>query len=152
MPRQSRMFVWTLDVLQMVSKERFEAKFELMRSFGWSESEFSSAVRKAPTFLCISLDMLRRKVEFFINVVGYTPSFIANKSNLLLFCLQKRVIPRFRVTEMLKSKGLLTGQAKFTYILQLSDTKFMEKFVLPHEENVPELLDILRVEGVCKGK
>ncbi|XP_064944100.1 transcription termination factor MTERF15, mitochondrial-like [Musa acuminata AAA Group] len=152
MPRQSRMFVRTLDVLQMVSKERFEAKFELMRSFGWSESEFSSAVRKAPTFLCMSLDMLRRKVEFFINVVGYTPSFIADKSNLLLFCLQKRVIPRFRVTEMLKSKGLLTGQAKFPYILTLSDTKFLEKFVLPHKENVPELLDILRVEGVCKGK
>ncbi|CAL9771456.1 unnamed protein product [Musa acuminata subsp. burmannicoides] len=152
MPRQSRMFVRTLDVLQMVSKERFEAKFELMRSFGWSESEFSSAVTKAPTFLCISLDMLRRKVEFFINVVGYTPSFIASRPNLLLLSLQKRVIPRFRVTEMLKSKGLLTGQAKFPYILTLSDTKFLEKFVLPHKENVPELLDILRVEGVCKGK
>ncbi|XP_064985940.1 uncharacterized protein LOC103969890 isoform X2 [Musa acuminata AAA Group] len=65
---------------------------------------------------------------------------------------KKRVIPRFRVTEMLKSKGLLTGQAKFPYILTLSDTKFLEKFVLPHNENVPELLDILRVEGVCKGK
>ncbi|CAL9122819.1 unnamed protein product [Musa acuminata var. zebrina] len=151
-PRQSRMFLWTLNILQRVSKESFEAKVEFMRRFGWSESEFSSAVRKAPTFIGMSLDMLRRKVEFFINVVGYTPSFIADKSYLLLFSLQKRVIPRFRVTEMLKSKGLLTGQAKFTYILQLSDTKFLEKFVLPHEENVPELLDILRVEGVCKGK
>nr|XP_009388186.1 PREDICTED: transcription termination factor MTERF15, mitochondrial-like [Musa acuminata subsp. malaccensis]XP_018677536.1 PREDICTED: transcription termination factor MTERF15, mitochondrial-like [Musa acuminata subsp. malaccensis] len=152
MPRQSRMFMWTLVVFHNVSKERFEAKVELMRSFGWSESEFSSAVRKAPTFIGMSLDMLRRKVEFFINVVGYTPSFIADKSNLLLFSLQKRVIPRFRVTEMLKSKGLWTGQGKFTCILTLSDTKFLEKFVLPHEENVPELLDILRVEGVCKGK
>ncbi|CAL9771448.1 unnamed protein product, partial [Musa acuminata subsp. burmannicoides] len=51
MPRQSRMFVRTLDALHNVSQERFEAKVELMRSFGWSESEFSSAVRKAPTFL-----------------------------------------------------------------------------------------------------
>ncbi|CAL9180437.1 unnamed protein product [Musa hybrid cultivar] len=152
MPRQSRMFLWTLNILQRVSKERFEAKGEFMRRFGWSESEFSSAVRKAPNFIGVSLDMLRRKVEFFVNVVGCTPSFIADKSYLLLFSLQKRVIPRFRVTEMLKSKGLLTGQAKFTYILALSDTKFLEKFVLPHKENVPELLDILRVEGVCKGK
>ncbi|XP_064986950.1 uncharacterized protein LOC135625791 [Musa acuminata AAA Group] len=110
MPRQSRMFMWTLNILQRVSRERFEAKVELMRSFGWSESEFSSAVTKNPTFLGISLDMLRRKVDFFINVVGYTPSFIADKSNLLLFSLQKRVIRRFRVTEMLKSKGLWTGQ------------------------------------------
>ncbi|CAL9059548.1 unnamed protein product [Musa banksii] len=64
MPRQSRMFVRTLDALFMVSKERFEAKVELMRSFGWSESEFSSVVRKVPTFLCVSLDMMRRKMEF----------------------------------------------------------------------------------------
>nr|XP_018674726.1 PREDICTED: uncharacterized protein LOC108951463 [Musa acuminata subsp. malaccensis] len=152
MPRQSRMFMWTVNILQRVTKERFEAKVEFMRRFGWSESEFSSAVRKAPSFIGMSLDMLRRKMEFFINVVGYSPSFIADKSYLLLFSLQKRVIPRFRVTEMLKSKGLLTGQAKFPYILTLSDTKFLEKFVLTHEENVPELLDILRVEGVCKGK
>ncbi|XP_009381811.2 uncharacterized protein LOC103969899 [Musa acuminata AAA Group] len=65
MPRLSRMFVRTLDVLQMVSKEMFEAKVNLMRSFGWSESEFSSAVRKAPTFLGMSLDMMRRKMVFF---------------------------------------------------------------------------------------
>ncbi|XP_009380827.2 transcription termination factor MTERF15, mitochondrial-like [Musa acuminata AAA Group] len=151
MPRQSRMFVRTLNALHYVTQERFEAKFELMRSFGWSESEFSSAVRKAPTFIGMSLDMLRRKVEFFINVVGYTPSFIADKSSLLLFSLQKRVIPRFRVTEMLKLKGLWTGKYKFTSILLFTDTKFMEKFVLPHKENVPELLDILRVAGTWKG-
>ncbi|CAL9059550.1 unnamed protein product [Musa banksii] len=134
----------------MVSKERFEAKVELMRSFGWSESEFSSALRKAPTFLCISLDMMRRKMEFFINVVGYTPSFIASQPTILLYSLQKRVIPRFHVTEMLKSKGSWTGQCKFVWILIMSDTKFMEKFVLPHKENVPELLDIMRVAGACK--
>ncbi|CAL9122761.1 unnamed protein product [Musa acuminata var. zebrina] len=150
MPRQSRMFMWTLNILQRVSKERFEAKVELMRSFGWSESEFSSAVRKNPTFLSISLDMMHRKMEFFINVVGYTPSFIASQPSILLYSLQKRVIPRFRVTEMLKLKGLWTGKYKFTSILVFTDTKFMEKFVLPHKENVPELLDILRVAGTWK--
>ncbi|XP_064985936.1 uncharacterized protein LOC135585724 [Musa acuminata AAA Group] len=151
MPRQSRMFVRTLDALLMVSKERFEAKVEFMRSFGWSESEFSSVVRKVPTFLCISLDMMRRKMEFFINIVGDTPSFIASQPSILLYSLQKRVIPRFRVTEMLKLKGLWTGKYKFTSILVFTDTKFMEKFVLPHKENVPELLDILRVAGTWKG-
>ncbi|XP_064944067.1 transcription termination factor MTERF15, mitochondrial-like [Musa acuminata AAA Group] len=142
MPRQSRMFVRTLDALHNVSQERFEAKVELMRSFGWSESEFSSAVRKAPTFLCISLDMLRRKVEFFMNVVGYTPSFIASHPNLLLLSLQKTVIPRFRVLEMLNTKGLWTRRGKFSYYVTLSNTKFMEKIVLPYKEKVPELLDI----------
>ncbi|CAL9122815.1 unnamed protein product [Musa acuminata var. zebrina] len=151
MPRQSRMFVRTLDALHNVSQERFEAKVELMRNFGWSESEFSSAVRKAPTFLCISLDMLRRKVEFFINVVGYTPSFIASHPNLLLLSLQKTVIPRFRILEMLNTKGLWTRRGKFSYYVTLSNTKFMEKIVLPYKEKVPELLDILGA-GECERK
>nr|XP_018675020.1 PREDICTED: transcription termination factor MTERF15, mitochondrial-like isoform X1 [Musa acuminata subsp. malaccensis]XP_018675021.1 PREDICTED: transcription termination factor MTERF15, mitochondrial-like isoform X1 [Musa acuminata subsp. malaccensis] len=150
-PRLSRMFVWTLGVLQMVSKEKFEAKAELMRSFGWSESEFSSAVIKNPTFLCISLDMLRRKVEFFINVVGYTPSFIASHPNLLLSSLQKTVIPRFRVLEMLNTKGLWTRRGTFLSYVTISNTKFLEKIVLPYKEKVPELLDILRA-GECEGK
>ncbi|XP_064944035.1 uncharacterized protein LOC135596137 [Musa acuminata AAA Group] len=144
MPRQSRMFMWILDALLMVSKERFEAKVELMRSFGWSESDFSSAVRKNPTFLGISLDMLRRKVDFFINVVGYTTSFIASHPTILLYSLQKRVIPRFRVWEMLNTKGLWTRRGKFSYFVKLSNTKFQEKIVLPYKEKVPELLDILR--------
>ncbi|CAL9122861.1 unnamed protein product [Musa acuminata var. zebrina] len=144
MPRQSRMFMWTLDVFQKVSKEAFEAKAELMRSFGWSESEFSSAARKAPTFLCMSLDMMRRKMEFFINIVGYTPSFIASQPTILLYGLQKRVIPRFRVLEMLNTKGLWTRRGKFVNYVQLSNTKFREKIVLPYKEKVPELLDILR--------
>ncbi|RWW11501.1 hypothetical protein GW17_00024878 [Ensete ventricosum] len=151
MPRQSRMFVWTLYALHRVSKERVEAKVELMRSFGWSESEFYSAARKSPTLLCMSLDMLRRKAEFFINVIGFSPSLVASQPNLLLYSLQKRVLPRFHVTEMLKLKGLWTPHSKFSWIFILSDTKFMEKFVLPHKENVPELLDILRVAGACKG-
>ncbi|CAL9771463.1 unnamed protein product [Musa acuminata subsp. burmannicoides] len=144
MPRQSRMFMWTLHVFHNVSKEKFESKGELMRSFGWSESEFSSAVMKNPTFLCISPDMLRRKVEFFINVVGYTPSFIASHPNLLLLSMQKTVIPRFRVLEMLNTKGLWTRRGTFLSYVTLSNTKFMEKIVLPYKEKVPELLDILR--------
>ncbi|THU42899.1 hypothetical protein C4D60_Mb00t08850 [Musa balbisiana] len=135
----------------MVSEEMFEAKAELMRSFGWSESEFSSAARKAPTFLCMSLDMMRRKMEFFINVVGYTPSFIASQPTILLYSLQKRVIPRFRVLEMLNTKGLWTRRGKFFNYVQLSNKKFREKIVLPYKEKVPELLDILRA-GECEGK
>ncbi|XP_065028569.1 uncharacterized protein LOC135585230 isoform X3 [Musa acuminata AAA Group] len=151
MPRQSRMFMWTLVVFHNVSQERFEAKVELMRSFGWSESEFSSAVRKAPTFLRVSVDMMRRKMEFFINIVGYTPSFIASQPTILLYGLQKRVIPRFRVLEMLITKGLGTRLGKFSYYVKLSNTKFREKIVLPYKEKVPELLDILRA-GECEGK
>ncbi|RWV94735.1 hypothetical protein GW17_00042696 [Ensete ventricosum] len=64
---------------------------------------------------------------------GTTPSFIASQPTLLNYSLQKRVIPRFRVTEMLKLKGLWTGQGKLLYILQLSDTRIHGEVCSPSQ-------------------
>ncbi|RZS22204.1 hypothetical protein BHM03_00054948, partial [Ensete ventricosum] len=151
-PRHSQMFMPILKFLHMVSKEALEAKVELLRSFGWSESEFFSAVKQSPSLLCLSLESFRKKMEFLINEVGYVPSFIADHSCLLLYSLEKRVIPRFHVLEMLNTKGLWTRHGQFLYHVKLSNKKFMEKIVLPYKEKVPELLDILRVAGECEGK
>ncbi|XP_018675026.2 transcription termination factor MTERF15, mitochondrial-like [Musa acuminata AAA Group] len=144
MPRHSQKFMSILKSLHMISKETLEAKVELLRSFGWSESEFFSAFKKLPSILSISLESFRRKMEFLISVVGYTPSFIASQPIILLYGLQKRVIPRFRVLEMLNTKGLWTRRGKFLSYVKLSNAKFREKIVLPYKEKVPELLDILR--------
>ncbi|RWW55156.1 hypothetical protein BHE74_00038221 [Ensete ventricosum] len=151
-PRHSQMFMTILKYLHLVSKETVEAKVQLLRSFGWSKSEFFSAVKQSPRLLGLSLELLRKKMEFLINEVGCVPSFIAVHSYLLKYNLEKRVIPRFRVLEMLNTKGLWTRRGKFPYFVQLSDKKFMEKIVLPYKEKVPELLDILRVAGEYEGK
>ncbi|RWW03424.1 hypothetical protein GW17_00033415 [Ensete ventricosum] len=151
-PRHSQMFMTILKYLHLVSKETVEAKVQLLRSFGWSKSEFFSAVKQSPRLLGLSLELLRKKMEFLINEVGCVPSFIAVHSYLLKYNLEKRVIPRFRVLEMLNTKGLWTRRGKFEYFVQLSDKKFMEKIVLPYKEKVPELLDILRVAGEYEGK
>ncbi|RZR98264.1 hypothetical protein BHM03_00027581 [Ensete ventricosum] len=151
-PRHSQMFITILKYLHRVSKERVTAKVDLLRSFGWSESEFFSAVKQSPRFLCLSLELLRKKMEFLINEVGYLPSFIAGHSYLLKFSLEKRVIPRFCIFEMLNTKGLWTRRDKFAHFVQVSDKKFMKKFVLPYKEKVPELLDVSRVAGEYEGK
>lgn len=127
----------------MVSKERVEAKVKLMMSFGWSESEFSNAVRKMPAFLSISQEALRRKMEFLTEEVGYKPSCIADQPLILCYNLEKKLIPRFRVMELLKSKGLWTAKCNLTSLAVLPDKKVMEKFVMPYKEKVPELLEIL---------
>ncbi|URE44685.1 mTERF family protein [Musa troglodytarum] len=141
-PRQSAMFMWALYALSNVSKERVEARVKLMMSFGWSESEFSNAVRKMPTFLSISQEALRRKMEFLTEEVGYKPSCIADQPLILGYNLEKKLIPRFRDMELLKSKGLWTAKCKLISLAALPDKKVMEKFVMPYKEKVPELLEI----------
>ncbi|RWW37817.1 hypothetical protein BHE74_00057015 [Ensete ventricosum] len=54
-----------------------------------------------------------------------------------------KLIPRFRVMELLKSKGLWTAKCILISLAALPDKKVMEKFVMPYKEKVPELLEIL---------
>ncbi|URE46662.1 mTERF family protein [Musa troglodytarum] len=128
-PRHSQSFIWLLRSLHRASKTTVEANGELLRSFGWSEAEFLSAVKQSPNLLSLSPESLRRKMEFLINEVGYVPSFIADHCHLLQYSLEKRIIPRFRVLEMLKTKGLWTERGKFVSV------KGNEPFYLVSEED-----------------
>lgn len=136
------MFLWILDVLYSVSREKVDAHSKLMSSLGWSNSEFCSAIGKQPYFLHNSTDILRIKMEFFVNNIGFTPSSIAKRPKILVFSLKKRMIPRFQVMKILKSEGLWTSNDKLNMFFMISDLKFLNKFILPYKDKFPKLLEI----------
>ncbi|XP_010939369.1 uncharacterized protein [Elaeis guineensis] len=138
-PPHSGMFAWVLPTLHTFSKARFAAKMELMRSFGWSESEFLTAFSKAPCMLNVSKKMMQRKMEFLVKEAGCTPSYVARFPVLLMCSLDKRLVPRYRAIEILKSKGLHTRKHDLYRIMCVSEKDFFEKFILCHKEKVPEL-------------
>ncbi|KAG1366659.1 putative Transcription termination factor MTEF18, mitochondrial [Cocos nucifera] len=136
------MFAWVLQTLQACSNARFAAKLELMRSFGWSESEFLTALCKAPGILDETKKVMERKMEFLVKEAGCTPSYAARYPVLLICSLDKRLIPRYRAVEILKSKGLRTRKWQLSRIMCVSEKDFFEKFILCHKEKVPELHEI----------
>ncbi|KAG1366657.1 transcription termination factor MTERF6, chloroplastic/mitochondrial [Cocos nucifera] len=138
-PTHSGMFAWVLQTLHPCSKARFAARMELMRNFGWSESEFLTAFSKAPGILNVSKKVMQRKMEFLVKEVGCTPSYVARYPVLLMYSLDKRLIPRYRAVEILKSKGLCTRKCQPFSIMCPSEKDFFEKFILCHKEKVPEL-------------
>ncbi|XP_019710147.1 uncharacterized protein [Elaeis guineensis] len=149
-PRHSSMFVWTLLSLQRVSTTTFEAKKKLMKSLGWSDSEFLSACQRQSTFLSKSAKAIQRKMEFLEKETGCEPSYVARYPELLMMSLEKRLVPRHHVMEMMKSQGLHGGAFQLATIMKLSEKKFTEKFVLCYKEKAPELHD-LYVSLSCKG-
>ncbi|XP_008804493.2 transcription termination factor MTERF15, mitochondrial-like [Phoenix dactylifera] len=138
-PRSSGLFMWALQILRMVSRDRFQAKMELMKSFGWSESEFLAAFRKAPVFLSVSEKVMRRKMEFLVKEAGCETSYLALNPVLLMYSLEKRLIPRVRALEILKAKGLLRRKPKLHSIMSLSEEDFINKYVLCHKVEGPKL-------------
>ncbi|KAG6484173.1 transcription termination factor MTERF8, chloroplastic-like [Zingiber officinale] len=142
-PRESKMFLWILDVLHGVSREKFEAHVKIMNRFGWSNSDFVTVVKKHPTFLCLSTEVLQRKMEFLVKDVGMAPLDIAKKAVVLRLGLEKRLIPRFHVMEILKSEGLWTSQMMLSTFFSSPGPKFLQKYVLPYKDKLPKLHDFL---------
>ncbi|XP_039145967.1 transcription termination factor MTERF9, chloroplastic-like [Dioscorea cayenensis subsp. rotundata] len=140
-PHESSMFVWALSILMKITMTRFHAKLEFMKSLGWSEVDFLSAFQKNPIFLTVSETMMKKKIDFLVNEAGCKLSKLARDPRLLMFSLDKRLVPRHHVMQVLKSKGLYNGNFSLGYIMSYSEKKFVKKYLISHEEKVPELLD-----------
>ncbi|XP_010937029.1 transcription termination factor MTERF8, chloroplastic [Elaeis guineensis] len=138
----SSMFHWALWVLFIVGKEKFNAKLEVLRGFGWSEAEFLAAFRKAPPFLTGSVSSMREKMDFLVREVGCAPSYVARRPVLLTLSLAKRLIPRNRYLEALKSKELRGGEYDVYTAMACSEKKFSQYYVLQHINKFPELNEL----------
>lgn len=126
------MFIWILDMLHGVSRENFETQVKLMNTFGWSDSEFTTAI-----------DVLQRKMEFLTKDVGFTPSDVVNHPKILVLSLEKRLTPRFHALELLKSEGLWTSRDNLPAFFLSPGPNFLQKHVLPRRDKLLKLLEIL---------
>ncbi|KAG1342443.1 putative transcription termination factor MTERF8, chloroplastic-like [Cocos nucifera] len=136
------MFHWALWVFYKVGQEKFDAKLEAMKGFGWSEAEFLAAFRKAPVFLTGSASTMRDKMDFLVREAGCTPSYIARHPVLLTLSLAKRLIPRNRFLEALKSKVLHGGEYNVHTAMVSSERRFLQYYVLRHVNKFPELNEL----------
>ncbi|KAF7130881.1 hypothetical protein RHSIM_Rhsim10G0144200 [Rhododendron simsii] len=65
-PVDSRMLVHAVFIVSCISDETISRKFELFRSFGFSEDECMDMFRRAPTLLGVSEGKLKLGMEFFL--------------------------------------------------------------------------------------
>ncbi|ONK60765.1 uncharacterized protein A4U43_C08F22380 [Asparagus officinalis] len=147
--RGSGMFVWALLTLSSVSKIKLNGSLEIMKKFGWSEADFISASSKAPSILDISHRTLSKKMEFLLKEAECEPVYVAQRPLLLMYSLEKRLIPRYEVVKILRSRGLLDREPMLASIMSYSEKGFMDKFIIPHKHKVPQLQEIY-VDGCGK--
>ncbi|KAK1319950.1 hypothetical protein QJS10_CPB04g00437 [Acorus calamus] len=144
--------VFTEAVRAMVgrSKSTWEGKFEVYKSLGWSKDEIVSAFRRFPMCLMYSEKKIRRGMEYYIKVLGWEPSYVSRHPFLLCYSLEKRVIPRCSVLQVLLSRGLIKKDMKWTTALNISEKRFLERFVTKYEEEAPEVTRVYR--GMTESK
>lgn len=136
----SRMLVHGVYTISCMSVETFERKLKLFRSFGFSDKECMEIFRKAPALLRASSEKLILGLEFFLNEAGIEKGVLIHKPTCLMYSIVDRVVPRYRVLQIVNSKRLVKKEPSFLYVLSYSELEFVERFVARFPDNAEELL------------
>ncbi|XP_042498134.1 transcription termination factor MTERF5, chloroplastic-like [Macadamia integrifolia] len=136
----SRMFVHALHTISCMSPETLRGKFELFQGFGFSEEECMTMFEKMPVLFRCSEVKLKFGIEFFMNVIGFEKMVLVQRPMCLMYSIEKRVIPRYRVIEILKSKRLLKKVPIFLHVVELPEKKFVDRFISRFKDDLEELL------------
>ncbi|KAK9230574.1 hypothetical protein WN944_023546 [Citrus x changshan-huyou] len=136
----SRMFVYGLHALSCLSEETFDRKLELFRRYGFSKEEFMEMFRRAPGILKSSEERLKSGLEFFLKEIEFEKAVLVHIPVCLTLSIENRVIPRYRVFQIVTSRGMLKKGWSFPSFLISSEENFLKKFVLSFGDDAEELL------------
>jgi mTERF domain-containing protein len=150
-PRGSGMFKLALRAVAFQNEEKIAAKVECLKNtFRWSDHNVGIAVCKAPVVLRVPKHELQRRSDFLFSEVGLEPMYIAHRPIMLCLSLEGRLRPRYYLVKFLKENGLLDRKWSYNSIILLSEKRFVEKFICPHQEAAPHLAE--DYAAACAGE
>ena len=146
-------FAKAIVVVLTSNKPMWEYKLEIFRRWGWSKEDTLFAFKRNPNFMLFSEEKIMKVMNFLVNNFGRPSTDIAKNPVVLLLSLEKRIIPRCSVVQILIARDLVKNGLGFSSFLLINETSFLEKYVIKFQDVVPQLLgvyqnkmDILDVE------
>ncbi|KAJ0775563.1 putative transcription regulator mTERF family [Helianthus annuus] len=136
----NRMLVHAIYTVSCLSDKTFERKLDLFRSYGFTKDEFLSMFKKAPGLLRVSEAKLKTGIGFFVNTVKFDREVLVRRPSCLMLSLEERVIPRFKILDIMMSKRILKKMPKFLNVMWLPEDEFLEKFISKDRNHAEELL------------
>ena len=102
-----RVLVEAIQVVSIMRQLMLESKLELYKRWGWSKDVALLAFKRQPHCMLLSEEKITEAVDFLVNKMGCPSAVIARNPIIILFNLEKRIIPRYLVIQSLLAKGLL---------------------------------------------
>jgi mTERF domain-containing protein len=149
--RNSPMFRHAFCLVAFVSQEDVAKKIGLFKKIGFSQHHALEIVRKAPLVLGASENRIRRVVDFLTRDVGLEAHYIAQRPALIMYSLERRLLPRHHLLSVLRSKGFCNLELNY-YTASMVEKTFMQKFVTPYKDNVPGLAEDYTSRRSCMSR
>lgn len=137
-------FLTAIHVFTGFNKSTWEQKSEVYRKWGWSEDEILSVFKRLPACMTASVSKIDRVMDFLVNKMGWDSSEVVACPLVIKYSLENWTKPRCLVVRELLSKGLIKKDFKLSYVIALSEKKFLDKFVTKYCTENPELLELYK--------
>ncbi|XP_065616855.1 uncharacterized protein LOC136062102 [Quercus suber] len=131
-----------IQVILKMKKPIWESKLEVYKRWGWSKDVALLAFRRYPNCVLLSEEKITKTMDFLVHKMGCPSADIAKNPSVLGLSLEKRIIPRCSVVQVLLAKDLIKIKFSSATLLLPSEKCFLEKFVIKFQANVPQLLDV----------
>jgi mTERF domain-containing protein len=135
-------FVFAVLACLKMSKPKLESKLELYKRWGWSKDVALLAFKKHPFCMLLSEEKITKAMDFLVNKMGWPSAAVARNPTVISFSLEKRIIPRCSVVQILIAKGLVKNNLALGTFLQPNERSFLEKFVISFRDDAPHLLKV----------
>ncbi|KAH6830572.1 hypothetical protein C2S53_015323 [Perilla frutescens var. hirtella] len=136
----SRMLVHGIHSLSCMTMRTLNGKFEVFRAFGFTKEETDLMFRKSPYVFALSVAKLRCKLELLLNNLKINRLAVVQIPGILSLNIEERVIPRYKVLEILKLRGLIKKDSSLCTAMCLQESKFLQRYILPFKTDAEELL------------
>ncbi|GAB2298524.1 hypothetical protein Dimus_032588 [Dionaea muscipula] len=138
---ESAMFIHAVPLMLICGEEALRSKFDVFKSYGWTETDITKLAKKQPIVFKFSGDVIGSKLNFLMKELGYRPEYILKHVVLLTLSLQNRIVPRAAVFHLLKEKKLLTNKFALCTVLNFKETRFLSELVIPYKKLLPQMYD-----------
>ncbi|KAJ7970379.1 Transcription termination factor like [Quillaja saponaria] len=138
----SNMSVHAVYSICCLSRETIRGKLELVQRFGFCQDECMQMFRRCPVLLRVSKEKFKFGIEFYLLTVKWPKSVLVRTTSSLMYSMEDRVVPRYRVLQMTTSKRLLGNKVKkmsFLCVLAMTEERFL-KFISRFGDDAEELL------------
>lgn len=107
-----------------------------------SKDEIYSAFKLQPMCVIVSVKKIQKMMNFYLSKLNLSPSIISKNQNLLMHSLEKRIIPRCSVLQLLFSQGLIKEDIKqVVYVLRMKEETFKMRIMSKYKEEVPDIIE-----------
>jgi len=125
-----------------VTKSQWDAKVDVLKSWGCSEDAIVNAFRKHPNFMLRSPDKLNAVMRFWVDELGWDPLLLLTSPILFGYSIEKRLSPRAPIVKYLLSLGLIKESAVLHTPFHATDEDFQRRYVKRFEEETSKLLKL----------